>query len=251
MAKNGPNGARDLHHLLVTLLQSQVDGPPCLVKLRYYDSPPSKFLADANAMPSAQEPLFRDVLRSSKHGPRFWKVFRSLDSLKVDKAQAQGQDYDWGAAKSWLCSRSLKSVKYICSRTSSVSEDEFHEIVLDIKAAIAAAEKRRNHYALPPDNNYHDAHDSHDAHDVFEEEANDDDNGQDGHEEVQAEDREDEEEDDHKFDYEEDDMKSNRGLIPEKNLHTVETDEDLGYIIHNMDTLRQLCVPRVSWYTYP
>lgn len=212
----------------------------------------------------------------NKHGPRFWKVFRSLESLTVDQAQAQAQDCllingrmfglkhlsvqlllvagkrdGWSAAKSWLYSPNLKSAKYICSRASSVGEDEFHEMVLDIKATIAAVETGRNYYALPPDNDYHDAHDSHDAHDVYEEEADDDDNGQDGHEEVEAEDEEDEEEDNHKFDYKEDDVKSNRGLIPGKNLQSVKTDssiqdEDLGYFINNMDTLRKLCVPRVS-----
>ncbi|KAF9384772.1 hypothetical protein CPB97_005391 [Podila verticillata] len=94
-----------------------------------------------------------------------------------------------------------------CRSSTSPCEDEFHAMAEDIKAAIAAAAEGRNHYI-----NYND---------------------------------DDEEKDE--------DMEQYRGLIPGKKLHTLETDnhdirdEDLGFIVNNVNTLRKLCVPYFSF----
>lgn len=87
-------------------------------------------------------------------------------------------------------------------------QDGFHEMVLDIKAAIAAAAAEgRNHYGLTPDGN-----------DYGEGRVGDDEG-----------------------------VGQCRG-IPEKGLHSLQTDkviqdEDLGFIVNNMYTLRKLGVP--------
>ncbi|KAG0353103.1 hypothetical protein BG005_007537 [Podila minutissima] len=109
------------------------------------------------------------------------------------------------SAKSWLCSPNLETLCYNLSRTSSSYDDEFHEMVLDIKAATVAAATGKNHYAL-----------GHGAH----------------------------------ADELEEDMERYRGLIPGKKLHSLETDinirdEDLGFLVDNMDTLRKLCLPKL------
>ncbi|KFH70337.1 hypothetical protein MVEG_03188 [Podila verticillata NRRL 6337] len=88
--------------------------------------------------------------------------------------------------------------------------DEFHEMVVDIKAAIAAAEENRHCYELRPDGNDYD-----------EDEVTND-----------------------------EDMEQYRRLIPGKRLHSLQTDkviqdEDLEFIVNNMDTVRKLGVPNV------
>lgn len=111
----------------------------------------------------------------------------------------------WESAKSCLCSLNLETLRFNRSYTS-YRDDKFHEMVVEIKAATAAVAVEKNYYAL-------------------------------AHSEAHATDELDE------------DVERYRGLIPGKKLHSLETDkddikdEDLGFLVNNMETLRNLCCP--------
>ncbi|KAF9311938.1 hypothetical protein BG003_006837, partial [Podila horticola] len=233
LAQAGPKGgcAVDLWHLPTALVHSLAYGPLSSVELTSIDKASTEFweaLSQCRTLKSFR--LDNVCFPIGAAGPVFWKICRSVESLTVilceamdcllihtrmfrlkhlvvDRSEVQGQLDEWDEfAKPWICSPNLESLEYSYSSTSS-GEDEFHEMVLDIKAAIAAAAEGRNHYAS--------------------EEADE-------------------------VDDKKEDIEQYRGLIPGKKLHSLETDnygirdEDLGYIVHNMDTLRKLCVPWAS-----
>ncbi|KAF9327416.1 hypothetical protein BG006_009268 [Podila minutissima] len=164
--------------------------------------------------------------------PPFWKFCRSVETLSAFNSVAQDCPLihthmlrlkhlhivrstvmyrdGWKSAKTWLCSSNLETLSFNISHTSGTYDDEFHEMVLNIKAATAAAATGKNHYAL-----------QHKAH----------------------------------ADELEEDMERYRGLVPGKKLHSSETnennimDEDLGFLIDNMETLRKLCLPKLPFGT--
>ncbi|KAG0021519.1 hypothetical protein BGZ81_008896 [Podila clonocystis] len=161
----------------------------------------------------------------------FWKVCRSVETLDVYNCEAidclliharmfrlkhlcmthfyaHTRREGWESAVPWLCSPNLETLVYNDSTTSR-HNDEVHAMVVDIKAAIAAATEGRDHYALASESNNQGADD------------------------MDAKEKE--------------DMKHYRGLIPGKKIHSLEIDlhdirdEDLGFIVNNMDTLSRLC----------
>ncbi|KAG0021518.1 hypothetical protein BGZ81_008895 [Podila clonocystis] len=233
LAQIGSKGgcAVNLWHLPAALIRSLAFGPLCSVELNSIDKASTEFweaLSQCRTLKSFR--LYNVLFPIGGSSPAFWKICRSVETLTVilceaidcllihtrmlrlkrlivDRSEIQGQHDEWvELAKPWICSPNLESLEYSYSSTSC-GEDEFHEMVLDIKAAIVAAAEGRNYYVTPDS--------------------------------VQG-------------DEDDEDMEQYRGLIPGRKLHSLETDnfgikdEDLGFIVDNMDMLRKLCVPWVS-----
>lgn len=225
---NGSQGgcAGDLWHLPIALVHSLANGPLSSVEITNIDRAcPELWVALAQCHSLKSLRLCDPQFQIGQAGAPFWKVCRSVETLELSQCRdldclvahpgmfrfkhlaVDGSDIidgrdDWETVKPWFCSPNLETLKYTDSRTS-YCEDEFHELVLYIKAAIAAAAEGTNFYAPVPDNNDLDV---------------------------------------------DNDMEKYRGLIPGRKLHSVETDieiedEDLGFIINNMDALRKLCTP--------
>lgn len=139
----------------------------------------------------------------------FW-----LKHLTVDRAEIKCFLDSWQSAKPWICLPNLETLEYNASTTSHC-KDEFHEMALDIKAAIVAAAEGRNHYARVPGSTIQNSGDG-------DNDEHYDDDGDDEYDEVDEHDDEydyftfdnddDEEEDD-------EDMEQYRCLIPGKKLH--------------------------------
>ncbi|KAG0333030.1 hypothetical protein BG000_009525 [Podila horticola] len=117
-----------------------------------------------------------------------------LKQLTLVRSYIRSGRDDWESAKSCLCSLNWETLCYNRSYTL-YRDDEFHEMVVEIKAATAAAAAEKNYYAL-------------------------------AHSEAHATDELDEDKL-HSFETDKDDFK----------------DEDLGFLVNNMETLRNLCCP--------
>ncbi|KAG0021520.1 hypothetical protein BGZ81_008897 [Podila clonocystis] len=206
-------------------------GPLFSLKLSSLNLPPPEFWeAAAHCRKLKSLHMHHAYFPFAESGPPFWKICRSVETLSVfdseDKdcllvhirmlrlkhltmvrSYVRSERAGWQSAKSWLCSPNLETLCYNRSYTSS-SDDEFHEMVDDIKAATAAAAAGKNYYAL----------------------------------DLGA----------HAADELDEDMEKYRGLIPGKKLHSLETDrdnimdEDLGFLVDNMETLRRFCLPNLS-----
>ncbi|KAG0096587.1 hypothetical protein BGZ93_004315 [Podila epicladia] len=234
LAQTGSKGGSTINrwHLPTALVHSLAHGPLSSVELTSIDRASTEFWEALSQCRTLKSFRLENVsFPIGAAGPAFWKICRSVEILSVilceavdcllihnrmlrlkhlvvDRSEVQGQLDEWNkSAKPWICSPNLESLKYSYSSTSN-GEDEFHEMVLDIKAAIAAAARGINHYATPSSD-----------------QGTDDDD---------------------------ENMEQYRGLIPGRKLHSLETDnygirdEDLGFIVDNMDTLRTLCVSWVS-----
>ncbi|KAG0039289.1 hypothetical protein BGZ82_008893 [Podila clonocystis] len=145
----------------------------------------------------------------AESGPPFWKICRSVETLSVFNSE------DKDCLLVHIRMLRLKHLTMVRSHVrserdgwESANDDEFHEMVEDIKAATAAAAAGKNYYAL----------------------------------DLGA----------HAADELDEDMEKYRGLIPGKKLHSLETerdnimDEDLGFLVDNMETLRRFCLPNLS-----
>ncbi|KAI9236109.1 MAG: hypothetical protein BYD32DRAFT_437754 [Podila humilis] len=245
--------ALNLWHLPTALLRSQVNGPLTSVELTGIDNASIEFWDALSQCRSLMSFRLENVYCPVDWAP-FWKICLCVKTLAfvltegrdcliirrrmflvkhltVDRSEIEGQRDNWQLAKSWTCSPNLETLKY-CRSSTSPCEDELHEMAEDIKAAIAAAAEGRNHYARAPKG-------------VIQSSGDGDDDEHDGDYDYINYNDDDKEKDE--------DMEQYRGLIPGKKLHTLETDnhdirdEDLGFIVNNMDTLRKLCVPYFSF----
>lgn len=156
-----------------------------------------------------------------RHGNSgLWKVCRSVESLDVTLSDPDDRlpfytrmfrlrhlVMEWEGVLPWLCSPNLETLKYNY-RSPSMREDEFHVMVEDIKAAIAAAAEGRNHYEAA----------------TYGSSIYDDDGvGEDLEQYC--------------------DLIPGRKLHSLETDRRIE-DEDLGFLIANMKVLRKLCVSR-------
>ncbi|KAF9383498.1 hypothetical protein CPC16_008894 [Podila verticillata] len=236
MVRNWFNGVRavNLWHLPIALLHSLADGPLSSLKVTNIYESYVEFWEATLQCRQLKSFHLRDVFfPESQIGLPLWKVCRSVETLNLSSClpictvpfhtrlfrlkhltmhntHFEFEDYDkWESVKSWLCSPNLETLEYSNSSTSYCS-DEFHEMVEDIRAAKVAAAEGRNHYELAPDSSTC---------------------GKGVDEDVEL----------------------YRGVIPGKALHSLETDnsdiedEDLGFLVNNMDALRKLCVPYFSF----
>ncbi|KAF8928100.1 hypothetical protein BGZ52_003724 [Haplosporangium bisporale] len=233
LVQNGSKGgcAVDRWHLATALLKSLANGTlsslrvtnPNILPVEFWEAVTHCHQLKSFHMDGAYLPF-------ALAGSPFWKICRSVETLKVTHCEAKdcllirtrmlrlkhltmvrscihSERDGWELTKPWLCSPNLESLCYNFSRTSRI-DDEFHEMVLDIKAAMAAATAGKNYYEVHSSGVY-------------------------GEDELDK------------------DMEKYRGLIPGKKLQSLESDkdniqdEDLGFIVNNMDTLRRLCVPNV------
>lgn len=218
-------------NLLAAIMRTLANGPLSTLEMVYGDFATPEFWEAASQCRlttlrlngvyfpfEASSPFWRvclsvemlKILNSKSMGCRLVRarMFR-LKHLSTDIFDAYSGRDNWGLAKPWICSPNLETLKY-CDSVTSIRGNEFYEMVVDIKAAIAAAAEGRNHYELSPDSN--------------------------GYDECEVKNDE--------------DMEQYCGLIPGRKLHSLETDkhiweDDLGFLIDNMDTLCKLCVPKV------